>query len=137
MTKIYEKEQITTEKLVREVCDACGLSVDVDIERLIPIVIEVNAGEEMGGVDEYDLCNDCFVQRARTFVWAGSTAVLATGLFDEEIGGYFDQQNANWLSQIPADHAEKARANYIKTVKKSPAALVQLFQEIHGEPDAK
>lgn len=56
-------------------CDGCA-TVDY---YLTVVVIEVNEGEEMGGRDEYELCNDCLIKRAPALVAAGSTAELVTG----------------------------------------------------------
>ncbi len=56
-------------------CTDCGV---VDYY-LTLIVIEVNDGEEMGGRDEFEVCNDCLLARASALVAAGSTAELVTG----------------------------------------------------------
>ena len=61
-------------------CDGCG-AVD---HYLTLVVIEVGDGEEMGGRDEYEWCNDCLIDRAPALVAAGSTADLVTGETPEE-----------------------------------------------------
>jgi hypothetical protein len=85
----YGVRPVTVEReiLVAVTCDGCG-AADTDVPGgLIPVVIEVNVGEEMGSRDEYDYCDDCIRGRAAALVAAGSRAPLVTGVDVENPGG--------------------------------------------------
>lgn len=61
-------------------CDRCGrLEEPGAMGRLVPVVISINEGEEMGHRTELDYCDDCLVALADHFVAAGSKAPYVTG----------------------------------------------------------
>jgi hypothetical protein len=76
----YEKRTRTVEQdvYVEDVCDGCGVSSKL-VGLLIEVVISVHEGEDGGGRDQYDFCDDCLVGRAPLLKAAGSTAFLVTG----------------------------------------------------------
>lgn len=77
--KRYAMESVTVERevLAEAVCDRCGWSTRCASE-LITVIISVHEGEEGGGVDEYDYCDDCLVELAPVLVAAGSKADMVT-----------------------------------------------------------
>lgn len=57
-------------------------------------------------------------------------------LTDEQIGDHHDRQHADWLNQIPEEHARKLRDGYIRDVRANPEALQQLAEILDQEnPD--
>lgn len=75
--RTYKRESVTIE---REICtgwgcDGCG-KPDPRGYDTVTVVIEVGVGEEGGGRDEYDYCNDCLVEHAPLLAAAGSRARL-------------------------------------------------------------
>lgn len=76
--KHYETKTVERETLADVVCDGCGARQRFGL-LFVEVVISVHDGEEGGGRDEYDFCDDCLVERAPALVGAGSRAPLITG----------------------------------------------------------
>lgn len=76
--KRYETRPTPMRRLAGTVCDGCGLEQGFG-PSFAEVIISVHEGEEGGGRDEYDYCDDCLVQRAPALVAAGSRAPLVTG----------------------------------------------------------
>lgn len=77
----YELQDVIVQREVEveRTCDGCGVSADDAEHGLVEVIISINEGEEMGGVDELDYCNSCLMVRAAAFVVAGGTAECVTG----------------------------------------------------------
>jgi hypothetical protein len=56
-------------------------------------------------------------------------------LTDEEIGGYYDRTQAEWLREIPEEHQAFQRTKYIRDVRANPEALRQLREHLDRESD--
>lgn len=65
MTSVFETRTQTVEKIVwvRDVCDYCQLATSDD-EYLIPIVLDVNRGEEFAATWSKHACDQCFIRLA-------------------------------------------------------------------------
>ncbi len=76
--KIYGVRTVEREECVGATCDGCGAPEPPDMAHT-EVEVAVGAGEEGGGRDVYDYCNDCLVERAAALEAAGSRAPLVTG----------------------------------------------------------
>lgn len=74
--KKYKEETELVSTYDTTICDGCGLDGPA---YFIEVIIMVNQSEEGGGIDEYDFCDPCFMERVDLFKAAGSTAFLVTG----------------------------------------------------------
>jgi hypothetical protein len=75
----YEIKQVTVSRstCVESKCDGCGiLEAEAEWGRLLPVVIEIDMGEEGGSRDQYDYCDPCLIERADILRAAGSTSRL-------------------------------------------------------------
>lgn len=72
--KHYETATREFERYTHTTCDGCGITGRYFIE----VRISVHDGEEGGGTNELDYCDDCLIERADILRAAGSTAALIT-----------------------------------------------------------
>jgi hypothetical protein len=82
--KTFRRESVTVEREIETgyQCDGCG-ATGLRGYDVIRVVIEVHEGEEGGGRDEYDYCDDCLVARAPLLAAAGSRAPLVAPAVSE------------------------------------------------------
>ncbi len=58
-----------------------------------------------------------------------------TELTDDDIGGYYDRTQADWLREAPVEHQKAQRDRYIAEVRANPEALRQLREILDGEAE--